>query len=52
VAKTIVRAIRAAHPKARYPTGAAARTVLMLKGILPDRLFDRLVWRVSQSFAP
>jgi hypothetical protein len=24
----------------------------MLKGILPDRLFDRLVWRVSQSFAP
>jgi NAD(P)-dependent dehydrogenase (short-subunit alcohol dehydrogenase family) len=52
VAKTIVRAIRATHPKARYPTGAAARTVLMLKGILPDRLFDRLVWRVSQSFAP
>jgi len=50
VAKTIVRAVRAVRPKARYPTGAAARTVLLLKAILPDRMFDRLVWRVSQSF--
>jgi NAD(P)-dependent dehydrogenase (short-subunit alcohol dehydrogenase family) len=48
VAATIVRARR---PKTRYATGGGARTILFLNRILPDRLFDRFIWRVSQNFA-
>jgi NAD(P)-dependent dehydrogenase (short-subunit alcohol dehydrogenase family) len=50
VARTIARAIRGARPRARYPTGAAARPMLFLRHIAPDWLFDRLMWRISQSF--
>ena len=50
VARTIARAIRARRPRARYPTGAAARPMLFLRRIAPDRLFDRVMWRISQSF--
>ena len=50
VARRIVRAVRAARPKARYPTGGAARPMLFLRRILSDRMFDRLMWRISQSF--
>jgi NAD(P)-dependent dehydrogenase (short-subunit alcohol dehydrogenase family) len=51
VAATIARAVRARRPKTRYATGGGARTILFLKRILPDRLFDRFIWRVSQTFA-
>ncbi len=51
VAATIARAVRARRPKTRYATGGGARTILFLKRILPDRLFDRFIWRVSQNFA-
>ncbi len=50
VARTIVGAVRAARPKARYPTGGAARPMLFLRRVLSDRMFDRLMWRISQSF--
>lgn len=50
VARTIIKAISAPRPKARYPTGGAARPMLFLRRVLPDRLFDRLMWRISQSF--
>ncbi len=50
VAKTIVRALGARRPRARYPTGAAARPMLFLRHIAPDSLFDRLMWRISQAF--
>jgi len=50
VARTIARAVRAKRPKARYPTGAAARPMLFLRGIAPDRVFDSIMWRISQSF--
>jgi NAD(P)-dependent dehydrogenase (short-subunit alcohol dehydrogenase family) len=49
VAKTIVRAVQARRPKTRYATGGGAHTILFLKRILPDRLFDRLIWRVTQG---
>lgn len=51
VAATIARAVRARRPKTRYATGGGARTILFLKRILPDRLFDQFIWRVSQNFA-
>jgi len=49
VAKTILRAISAKRPKTRYATGGGARTILFLGKILPDRTFDRLIWRISQG---
>ena len=49
VAGTIVRAVTARRPKTRYATGGGARTILFLRKILPDRMFDRLIWRVTQG---
>jgi NAD(P)-dependent dehydrogenase (short-subunit alcohol dehydrogenase family) len=50
VARTIIRALRATRPKARYSTGGAARPMLFLRRTLTDRMFDWLMWRISQSF--
>jgi NADP-dependent 3-hydroxy acid dehydrogenase YdfG len=50
VAKTIVRAVNARRPKTRYATGGGARTILFLRAILPDRMFDRPMRRISRSF--
>jgi NAD(P)-dependent dehydrogenase (short-subunit alcohol dehydrogenase family) len=49
VARTIVRAVTARRPKTRYATGGGARTILFLRKILPNRMFDRLIWRVTQG---
>jgi NAD(P)-dependent dehydrogenase (short-subunit alcohol dehydrogenase family) len=40
VARTIERAITAPHPRPRYVVTMAARTLLFLKWVLPDRMFD------------
>jgi NAD(P)-dependent dehydrogenase (short-subunit alcohol dehydrogenase family) len=50
VAKTIARAIRASRPKTRYATGGGAHAILFLRKILTDRMFDRLIWRITQGF--
>jgi NAD(P)-dependent dehydrogenase (short-subunit alcohol dehydrogenase family) len=50
VARTIAKAVSASRPRTRYPTGAAARPMLFLRSILSDRMFDRLMWGLSQSF--
>ncbi len=50
VAKTIVRAVGARRPKTRYATGGGARTILFLRTILPDRMFDRLMRKITQGF--
>jgi NAD(P)-dependent dehydrogenase (short-subunit alcohol dehydrogenase family) len=51
VAKTILRAVNARRPKTRYATGGGARTILFLRRILSDRMFDRLIRRVTQGSA-
>jgi NAD(P)-dependent dehydrogenase (short-subunit alcohol dehydrogenase family) len=51
VARTIVRAAGARRPKTRYATGGGARTILFLKAVLPDRMFDQLIWRFTQGFS-
>jgi NAD(P)-dependent dehydrogenase (short-subunit alcohol dehydrogenase family) len=51
VARAIVRAVTARRPKTRYATGGGARTILFLRKILSDRMFDRLIWRVTQGAA-
>jgi NAD(P)-dependent dehydrogenase (short-subunit alcohol dehydrogenase family) len=50
VAKTIVRAVRAARPRTRYATGGGAHLILFLRKILTDRMFDRLIRTVTQGF--
>jgi NAD(P)-dependent dehydrogenase (short-subunit alcohol dehydrogenase family) len=43
VARTIEKAISARRPRARYVVTAAARTLLALKWLLPDRAFDAVL---------
>ena len=41
VAKIVSRALKARHPRARYPAAGGAMPILILRRLLPDRLFDR-----------
>jgi len=43
VAKTILKATLATKPKTRYATGKGAKLILFLRGILSDRMFDKLI---------
>ena len=43
VAATVERAVRARHPRARYPVGLIAHAFLALRRTLPDSLFDTFV---------
>lgn len=52
VARTIVRAATARHPKARYRVGTIAHVMLGLHSVLPARLWDRLVPMISPTPAP
>jgi NAD(P)-dependent dehydrogenase (short-subunit alcohol dehydrogenase family) len=45
VARSIGRAVTAARPKTRYVSGHLASTILLLRRILTDRAFDRLMYR-------
>jgi short-subunit dehydrogenase len=42
VAQTIVRALEAQHPKARYPVTAMARWLPRLSRIVPTRMWDKM----------
>ncbi|HEX6149275.1 oxidoreductase [Nocardioides sp.] len=43
VAKRIVAAIQANTPRARYPVGRGARTLVLARRLLPDAVFDYVV---------
>jgi len=43
IAQTIVKAATAARPRTRYAAGYMARPALVLRWLLPDRLFDRVI---------
>jgi hypothetical protein len=45
VAQTVVAALRAAHPKARYPVGSPPGWQRRIAALLPERLRDRLILR-------
>ncbi|MBU7580909.1 MAG: SDR family NAD(P)-dependent oxidoreductase [Porphyrobacter sp.] len=49
VARTIGKAVAARNPRPRYATGGGAKLIMFLTWLLPDRLTDRLLWRMSQS---
>ncbi|WP_077035200.1 oxidoreductase [Pelomonas sp. KK5] len=43
ISDLVVRALRARRPRARYHGGFLAGPMLLLRGLLSDRLFDRLI---------
>ena len=47
VADAVARAVRASRPKTRYVVGYGARPLLLARRLLPDRMFDRIITRVS-----
>jgi len=46
VARKIVKAATAGNPRARYPVGRNAGTILRARRLLPDRAFDAVVKRM------
>ena len=51
IADAVVHAATAARPKTRYPVGRGAPAIMMLRRILPDRLFDVAVKAVLARVA-
>lgn len=43
VAKTIIKSVMASKPKTRYATGGGANAILLMRRILSDRMFDKLM---------
>jgi short-subunit dehydrogenase len=46
VAKKIVKAATTSHPRARYPVGRGAGTIVTARRLLPDSAMDALIGRV------
>lgn len=51
IADAVVHAATAARPKTRYPVGRGAPAIMLLRRILPDRLFDVAVKAVLARVA-
>lgn len=49
IARAIATAISARRPRTRYAAGAGAKPLLLLRGLLSDRMFDRMMWAGSQA---
>ncbi|MEV6039335.1 oxidoreductase [Nonomuraea sp. NPDC052116] len=47
IAKTIVKAVKARRPRTRYAVGFAAKPMIFLHGVLPNRTFDAVMRRVT-----
>lgn len=50
IADAIVHAATSARPKTRYPVGKGARAILLLRRLLPDRVFDVVIWNIYKRF--
>ena len=49
IAAAVVRAVTARRPKTRYLLGPGAKPLVLLRKLLPDRVFDALIKRVFRS---
>ena len=47
IADVISKAIKAKRPKTRYAAGKLARTVLTMRSVLSDRMFDRAILNLT-----
>ena len=45
-----LHAATARRPRTRYPVGASARGILLLRHLLPDRAFDTVLWTIYKRF--
>ena len=45
VARKIVKAASAKHPRSRYPAGKGARMIMGTRRVLPDSAFDAILKR-------
>lgn len=52
VAQVIGKAVAARNPRPRYAVGGGAKPILLLRWLLSDRLFDRLMWGTLQKAPP
>ncbi|GGO01046.1 oxidoreductase [Saccharibacillus kuerlensis] len=46
IAHVVLKAIEARKPKTRYAAGKQARSVLLLRKVLSDRMMDRVIYRM------
>ena len=50
IADTIYKAVRAKHPKTRYAAGKYARPLLLIRRLISDRMYDRIMaWMLSRG---
>lgn len=47
IANAILKAIQAKRPKARYAAGQYAKPLILLRRLLSDRMFDRIISRMA-----
>jgi NAD(P)-dependent dehydrogenase (short-subunit alcohol dehydrogenase family) len=47
IADAVLHALTSTKPQTRYPAGAGAKRMLLMRRLLPDRAFDRLMLRMS-----
>jgi NAD(P)-dependent dehydrogenase (short-subunit alcohol dehydrogenase family) len=47
IAEAVLHALTSPKPRTRYPAGTAAKRMLGLRRVLPDRAFDRIVLHMS-----
>lgn len=47
IGDAVVHALTSKKPRTRYPAGAGAKRVLLLRRVLSDRQFDRMIRRMS-----
>jgi NAD(P)-dependent dehydrogenase (short-subunit alcohol dehydrogenase family) len=52
VAQAVLHALTSHRPRTRYPVGAGAKRTLLLRRVLPDRQFDRVILAVSRASRP
>jgi NAD(P)-dependent dehydrogenase (short-subunit alcohol dehydrogenase family) len=51
VADTVLKAVTARNPRPRYAVGGGAKIMLSMRWLLPDRVFDKFMWKMSQGNA-
>jgi NAD(P)-dependent dehydrogenase (short-subunit alcohol dehydrogenase family) len=49
VANVIAEAVKARRSRTRYPVAGGASVFLFVRRVLSDRMFDRLMWSISQA---
>jgi hypothetical protein len=47
VADAVLHALTSDKPRTRYPAGEGAKRILLLRRILPDRRFDKVILKAA-----